>query len=174
MQVKTDKSDSKRADAAEELRNYDSTAYPDIVPILVDVMLSDPKANVRSEAAHSLGKIRPISQNAGMALEQALAKDSSMRVRWQARSALLSYRIAGYHSPKKVEMPKEKPKDEPPLGVPKNPGIPPDAGTLKPTPGGPAPTRINVPQPLPAGPPMPPISVTVPSEPPKLRPPPSD
>lgn len=82
--VKTDKDESKRVDAAKELREYDTTVFKDIVPILIDVLLHDAKSSVRSEAAESLGKIRPISQDAGWALEEAHAKDSSMRVRLQA------------------------------------------------------------------------------------------
>src|SRR5439155_25781395 len=83
--VKTDKDESKRASAAEELRQYDPAAHGDIVPVLIDVLMNDPKPAVRVEAAESLGKLRPISQEAGWALEQAKEKDSSMRVRAKAR-----------------------------------------------------------------------------------------
>src|SRR5262245_46389748 len=66
--VKTDKDESKRAAAAEELRDYDPKAFPDIVPILMDVLMSDQKASVRAEAAQSLGKLRPVTPEAGWAL----------------------------------------------------------------------------------------------------------
>ena len=69
--VKTDGDESKRAAAAQELRQYDPGQFPMIVPVLVDVLLTDSKPAVRAEAAQSIGKIRPISQPAGMALEQA-------------------------------------------------------------------------------------------------------
>src|SRR5205807_2704180 len=84
VQVKNDKNESKRESAARELRDYDPTANPDIVPVLVDVVQNDATPSVRAEAAQSLGKLRPVSQIAGWALEEAL-KDSSIRVRLQAR-----------------------------------------------------------------------------------------
>jgi hypothetical protein len=95
--VKTEANDSKRESAAKELRDYDPATFTDIVPVLVDVLQHDTKAGVRAEAAQSLSKLRPVSKEAGWALEEA-TKDPSMRVRWQARSALLGYRLAGYRS----------------------------------------------------------------------------
>jgi hypothetical protein len=100
--VKTDADEGKRATAAKELRTFDPRTFPEIVPILVDVLKHDPKASVRLEAAQTLGKLRPVSQEAGMALEEA-ANDSSWRVRWQAHHSLLGYRMSGYRSPPKVE-----------------------------------------------------------------------
>jgi hypothetical protein len=112
-QVKSDGDESKRAAAAQELRQYDPGQFPMIVPVLIEVLLTDSKPVVRAEAAQSLGKIRPISQQAGMALEQALANDSSMRVRLQARSSLLQYHWSGYRSARKDDLvPQTK---EPPL-----------------------------------------------------------
>jgi hypothetical protein len=67
---------------------------------LIDVLQHDEKSSVRAEAAQSLGKLRPISQDAGMALEEA-THDSAIRVRLQARTSLMSYRLSGYHSPAK-------------------------------------------------------------------------
>jgi hypothetical protein len=95
--VKSDKSESKRESAARELRDYDPTTNADIVPVLVDVLQHDPAPAVRAEAAQSLGKLRPVSQVGGWALEEAL-KDSSIRVRLQARSSLVSYHLSGYHT----------------------------------------------------------------------------
>src|SRR5262249_39403035 len=95
--VKGDGDENKRVRAAEELRQYDPSAFPDIVPVLIDVLVNDKKPAVRAEAAQSLGKLRPVSQQAGQALEYALTKDPSMRVRLQARSALMQYHWAGYH-----------------------------------------------------------------------------
>jgi hypothetical protein len=120
-QIKSDGDESKRAAAAQELRQYDPGQFPMIVPVLVEVLLSDSKPGVRAEAAQSLGKIRPISQQAGMALEQALNSDASMRVRLQARSSLLQYHWSGYHSVRKDDlMPQTK---EPPLADGKSPPI---------------------------------------------------
>ena len=107
--VKTDGDENKRAAAAEELRQYDPAAQTDIVPVLIDVLLHDAKPAVRAEAAQSLGKLRPVNQQAGWALEQAVSKDASMRVRVQARSALLLYHMSGYHSAKVDDPPAENP-----------------------------------------------------------------
>jgi HEAT repeats len=97
VMVKTDQNESHRESAAKELRNYDPAVYTDIVPVLIDVLQHDASTGVRLEAAQSLGKLRPVSQEAGWALEQAL-KDSSIRVRIQARNSLWGYRLSGYHS----------------------------------------------------------------------------
>ena len=119
VQVKNDGDESKRAAAAQELRQYDPVQFPAIVPVLVEALLTDKKPGVRAEAAQSLGKLRPISQQAGMALEQALSNDSSMRVRLQARSSLLQYHWSGYHNVKKDDLvPQTK---EPPLADDKTP-----------------------------------------------------
>lgn len=99
--VKTEQDEHKRASAANELRQFDPTAFPDIVPVLIEVLQNDAKTSVRTEAAESLGKMRPVSKQAGLALEQALDKDASMRVRMQARYSLLQYHWAGYRSASK-------------------------------------------------------------------------
>src|SRR5436853_119962 len=67
--AKNDQDDEKRAGAVKELRDYDPAAFPDIVPVLIDVLQHDPKPAVRAEAAQSLGKLRPIAQEVGAALE---------------------------------------------------------------------------------------------------------
>jgi hypothetical protein len=113
MILKTDKDADKRSHAAVELRTYDSSQFPEIVPALIDALQNDPKPGVRVEAVQSLGKIRPVSQVVGETLEQALAKDASMRVRLQARSTLLQYHWAGYRSGKKADVPPLNPTREP-------------------------------------------------------------
>jgi hypothetical protein len=145
MTLKSGQDESKRAAAATELREYDVAAHPDIVPVLIDAMLNDTKVSVRSDAAESLGKIRPISQEAGWALEQALAKDSSMRVRLQARASLLSYHWSGYHSAGKepsVTLPRDGPLVSPPSPVP---------ATMPPKATAPAPSVVRTPVPAPSG-----------------------
>lgn len=118
-QMKTDGDAGKRAAAAQELRQFDIQQFPNIVPGLIDTLLSDKEPSVRAEAARTLGKIRPISEQGGMALEQALAKDSSTRVRLQARSSLMQYHWSGYHSVRKDDLvPQTK---EPPLADDKTP-----------------------------------------------------
>ena len=94
----SDGDEYKRVAAAEHLRDFDPAQFPGIVPSLIEVLQSDKKPSVRAEAALSLGKIRPVSDGVGLALEQSLAKDSSMRVRLQARSVLLQYRWSGWRA----------------------------------------------------------------------------
>ncbi len=102
--LKTDGDEDKRADAVSELRQFDTAAFPMIVPILIEALANDKKPSVRAEAAISLSKIRPVSPFVGQALENSVSKDASMRVRIQARSSLLQYNLAGYRSaPKNIE-----------------------------------------------------------------------
>ena len=100
IQLKTDKDDAKRQTAAEELRNYDPNTYPEIMTVLIDALTKDAATGVRSEAATTIAKLRPINQQAGFALETAAANDPSMRVRMSARQALWQYHLVGYHSAK--------------------------------------------------------------------------
>jgi len=100
--LKTDADESKRVSAAKALREFDPSAFPEMVPILIDVLKQDQQAGVRLEVLQTLGKLRPISQQAGMALEEALG-DPSWRVRLQARQTLLMYRVGGYRSSPKPE-----------------------------------------------------------------------
>jgi hypothetical protein len=163
--IQTDGDENKRADAVEELRQYDPVQFPDIVPTLIDALLNDKKPSVRSEAAHSVSKLRPVSPMVGQALEAALANDSAMRVRMSARSALLSYQWAGYRSNGKKDDPLTTTK-EPPLADP------PDK---KPIPAPPTviPARMTpVPQPAPK-PPIPTQPWNPPSQGPALEPPPA-
>jgi hypothetical protein len=166
--VKSDGDEDKRCAAAEELRQYDAEKFPDIIPVLVDVLLHDSKASVRAEAAQSLGKLRPVNPQAGAALEQAVAKDAAMRVRLQARSSLLLYYMAGYHSGKKDEAPavtnKEPPlagSVPPPVNTGNAPPAPPPANTP------PAPPRLT---PIPSQTVAPPLAPLVPSPSPANKP----
>jgi hypothetical protein len=175
LTVRTDGDEGKRADAAEELRRYDPLAFPQIVPVLIEVLQRDKRSSVRAEAAQSLGRIRPISQEAGRALERAIEMDPSLRVRLQARSQLIQYHWAGYRRSK--DEPPGPQTDEPPLA----PEIAPPAGGNRPAsmPRGPFPPPIRTrPQPAPGSsvplprlrpvPPMPPQE----GEGPRLGPPP--
>jgi hypothetical protein len=110
LAVKTDKNEDKRVEAAHELREYDPAKHAEIIPILIDVLQNDTKPAVRAEAVATLSKFRPISQEVGKALDQA-TKDSSFRVRWQARSSLMSYRLAGYRSGPRMDEPMVMPQD---------------------------------------------------------------
>jgi HEAT repeats len=142
--VKSDGDESKRASAAEDLRDFDAGQYPEMIPVLADVLLTDQKVSVRAEAAQTLGKVRPINQQAGWALEQAANKDNSLRVRLAAKTALMGYYMAGFKGGKKEQgFPSGK---EPPLADPAA-KMPPSAPT-QPTvrtpqsPNGVQPTRV--------------------------------
>jgi hypothetical protein len=118
--VKTDSDERKRTHAAEELRDYDSAAFTEIVPVLVDVLQHDKKMNVRLEALNSLARIRPVSVRAGQAIEKAAAEDESWRVRLQAKTSLPKYHLAGYLSRKSEPTPiQNRGTEEPPLAAPK-------------------------------------------------------
>lgn len=122
--LKTDPDENKRKSAAEELRNSDANAHPEVLPALIESALHDSKVGVRIEALQSLGKLRPISQQAGQALEQSAANDPSIRVQLQARSTLLQYRLSGYRGSKSDPAPMPTRiirTDEPPLAVPLEP-----------------------------------------------------
>jgi hypothetical protein len=100
MQLKTDKDDNKRANAAADLRGYDPRTHPEIMTVLIDALTKDTSPAVRSEAAATIAKLRPISQQAGFALDQAAANDPAIRVRMAARQALWQYNLVGYRSGK--------------------------------------------------------------------------
>jgi hypothetical protein len=122
IQLKTDKDEAKRAAAAEELRQFDHKAFPEVLTALADALAKDASTSVRSEAATTLGKVRPVSQQAGYALEQAVANDGSMRVRMAARQALWQYQLVGYRSGKPAEMPARP--AEPTVSAPPGPSTP--------------------------------------------------
>ena len=91
--LQNDKSESKRADAAEKLQEVDGQMFPEIVPTLAQSVMKDASSSVRREAVKSLGRIKPTSKEAADALEQA-TKDESYSVRWQARTSKLGYKVA--------------------------------------------------------------------------------
>jgi hypothetical protein len=177
--IRTDGDENKRADAIEELRQYDPTTFPEIIPTLIDALHNDKKASVRAGAAQTISKLRPVSQAAGDALEQALDKDNSMRVRISVRSALLQYHWAGYRQGKKDELVPPVTTREPPLAdpLPLPPPTPPrgtpppaePAPTPTPRPLPPMPAPVNAPRPLPQGP-----TIEIPTPPASTTPPPRD
>ena len=66
------KEEQKRSQAVVELRQFDGAAYPQIAAVLIEVLRSDPSTSVRLEAAHSLAKLRPATEEAAQALETLL------------------------------------------------------------------------------------------------------
>jgi hypothetical protein len=161
--LRSDANDGKRAAAAEELRQYDPTAYPEIVPALVEALQHDAKPEVRGEAAQSLGKLRPAAPEVKAALEQASANDSAPRVRSLAAAALAQ------QTPKKGWFSRTPKNDGPALTPP--PGTatttePPLANSEPPAPKpapAPAPTIV-------APPPAPAVARPMPSARPPLVP----
>jgi HEAT repeats len=145
--LKTDKDEKARAAAASDLRDYDAKAFPDLLPALMDALATDPSSSVRSKAAEAIGKVRPISPEAGYSLEQAIENDKSLPVRLSARLAIAQYRVLGFIGAGKGEMTVQS--AEPPLAT---------AGTAKGLPGGtvlrPTPSPVPV-----AGPVPPPTSL---------------
>ncbi len=145
--VRTSPDESKRSEAADELRKYDTQQFPEMIPTLLEVLQTDAKPSVRLSAMSTLVKYRPVSQEIGQAVEQVLAKDASMRVRLQARSTLLQYHWSGYHSPKKDDG--KTATKEPPLPRPlPSPQLPPPQ-PLPPITTAPAPVPAPVPVPVP-------------------------
>jgi hypothetical protein len=151
----------KRETAVKELRQFDAAAFPAIVPALVEVLEKDAKVSVRIEAADSLAKLRPASPPVALALEQAMARDPSLRVRLHARRLLMQYRLSGYSSKEKPEEIRAKPVVAEPGSVPhkkappspgKHPLIPPE------TP--PPPLADPEPTPFPLRPLPPPVKTT--------------
>jgi hypothetical protein len=123
--LRSDPDAGKRVSAAKELRDYDPAAFPEMVPTLIASLKYDQKADVRVESVQTLGKLRPISQEAGKALEGAVS-DPSWHVRWQARQTLLGYHLSGYRSSSKPEEPSRptaKPDANGPSGSPANRGL---------------------------------------------------
>jgi HEAT repeats len=150
--LKFDKDAHKRADAAEELRQFETKEFPEIIPILIEALQNDPVARVRIEAATSLGRMRPISVPAGQALEKAGASDSNLGVRLQAKTSFVWYQLSGYHAPKKNEATGPAlvgRTDEPPLAAPNDPSSKNGPGTGKQPPL--LPGSSNAYKPLPPG-----------------------
>jgi hypothetical protein len=173
--ARSDQDDRRRGSAVQELREYDPTAYPEIVPTLIAVAQSDPRSSVRLEALQSLARLRPVSQAAGQAIQRASENDGSIRVRLQARTMLWQYHLSGYRGPgnpdgsapgaiKTDEPPLADPQAEPPLAVPGGPAV-----SAEPSSGrnGPWYTSMSGPRPLPRGPAQPPL---VPVNAPQLAP----
>jgi hypothetical protein len=114
-----DPDETKRINAAIELRNIDPKNHPDAIEALMEALKSDKRPSVRAEAANSLGRIRGGQDLAGPVLEEALANDGSMRVRLQARSALMGLYLSGYRSASGKSIPKAEETQEKAAGLEK-------------------------------------------------------
>jgi hypothetical protein len=127
-----DKDEKARAAAASDLRDYDAKAFPDVLPALIEALATDPSTSVRSKAAEAIGKVRPISPEAGYALEQAIDNDKSFQVRFSARTAIVQYRFLGFIGAGKGEMTVQT--AEPPLAAATGAKGTPGGTILRPTP----------------------------------------
>lgn len=107
--LKGSSDESKRQEAADELKQYDPNAFPQIMPALIEALTKDGSTAVRSEVASSIARMRPINQQAGYALEQAQNNDPSLRVRMSARQGLIQYNLVGYRGGKP---PEQQPQDK--------------------------------------------------------------
>jgi hypothetical protein len=177
FQVKFEPDEKKRAAAAEELRDFDTSKFSEIAPILTDVLQNDKSANVRFEATHTLSRIRPVTLTTAQALETTSKKDASMRVRVQAWTGLRMIHLAGAYpqapkdakpgtdSPMLVNNPGKNPATTGNQGVvilPYNPSAPAQAGQPMAQPlivqpvsqpaGGKMNPTVNMPRPMPSGP----------------------
>jgi hypothetical protein len=110
-QVKMDPDEKKRVAAAEELRDYDCNKFTEVVPFLIDVLQGDKSPAVRTEVAHTLSRIRPVSLQTAQALENTTHKDAVMRVRMQAWTGLRMIHISGAYpqAPKDAKPGKDGP-----------------------------------------------------------------
>jgi hypothetical protein len=120
--LKSDPDEKKRLAAVEELVDYDPRTHLDVLPTLVNSLKQDPSPAVRAAAAEVIGEMKPVQQNAGVALEQTNANDPSESVRKAAQQALWQYHLNGYRSaganatlPQTAEPPLAKPKAKSPI-----------------------------------------------------------
>jgi hypothetical protein len=156
--IRTSHEERKRIAAVEELRQYDAAAFPQIVPLLTDLLKNDPSVSVRAEAAHSLGRLRPATPAAAEALDAA-THDPALRVRWQARSALLFYPAPSPPPSVAAKTDSQKPPApvvvDSPTTVPANPVLLPVPNQSSPISPAAAPLQTpapNIARPLPRGP----------------------
>src|SRR5260370_8654013 len=121
----------------------------------MDVLEKGKKRKGRMEVLNGLHRGRPVSQPAGQAIEHAASSDESLRVRLQAKTALLKYHLAGYSSSNKNEPSVFQPTtQEPPLADPAAPAIP--AAAFPPASASKVPAPASGPPPPPHPPPPPP------------------
>jgi HEAT repeats len=152
--LKSSKDEKARAAAATELREYDAKVFPDILPALTEALTNDPRSSVRADAAESIGKVRPISLQAGYALEQAIAHDKDTIVRISARWAIAQYRVLGYFAGGKTDLTTVQ-TAEPPLASSSPTKVTAGGTILRPTP---PPVPVSGPVMPPSGPSLPPNS----------------
>ena len=97
--LRTDPDESKRKDAANEMKSLDPRNNPEVIPGLVASVQKDPSPAVRIEAVRVLGDLKPVSEPAGLALEAAVKADPDPKVREAIAAALWQYHLNGYRTP---------------------------------------------------------------------------
>ncbi len=115
--LKTDRDEKDRAAAATALRTADPRNDVDVLPTLMSSLQQDPSPTVRATVAETIGKLKPVSAEAGATLEAVAIGDPSEAVRKAAQAALWQYHLNGYRSaaanaavPQTAEPPLAKPK----------------------------------------------------------------
>lgn len=128
--LKSDRDEKARTAAAVALRSADPRTDTEVLPTLMASLQQDPSAGVRAAVAETIGKLKPISAEAGATLEQAVVGDPSEPVRKAAQAALWQYHLNGYRSsaanaavPQTAEPPLAKPKSFP-KAMPAAPQVP--------------------------------------------------
>jgi HEAT repeats len=127
--LRTEADERRRAAIANELSRFDLKQAPQAGGALIEALQSDPSPLVRNEVAEALGRMRPLTQQVGQALEQAFSSDPASRVRLTARASLVPFIQAGYKPANRsefagTEMPRVAPAAPPrpapaaPLGSP--------------------------------------------------------
>ena len=97
--LRSDPDEAKRKDAATELKALDPRTNPEVVPGLVASIQKDPSPAVRIKAVEALGELKPVSEQAGLALEAAAKADPDAKVREAINAALWQYHLNGYRTP---------------------------------------------------------------------------
>ncbi|WP_238602628.1 HEAT repeat domain-containing protein [Fimbriiglobus ruber] len=113
--LQSDPDATKRRAAAEELRGLDPRTNPEILTALVSTLKKDPAPEVRSEAAESIGKIKLVSQTAGIELETVLQTEPDAKVRDAVKSALWQYHLNGFRTTLGAPADTQSQTPEPPL-----------------------------------------------------------
>lgn len=104
-----------RKQAAAAMKNLDPRGNAEVIPALIRALQKDPAPEVRSLAAESIGRLKPVYQPAGLALEAAQGSDPAESVREAAKSALWQYHLNGYRASNDSQMPNQT--AEPPFAV---------------------------------------------------------
>lgn len=129
--LKADLDEKKRIAAAEGLRGVDPRTHPDVMPALMTSLQQDPSAAVRAAVAETIGKLKPVSAEAGAALETVVTADPSDAVRKAAQQALWEYHLNGYRSASAGALSQTA---EPPLAKPKTKAVTPPPAPKPPIP----------------------------------------